>query len=396
MIETTSYIGWGDAGKLALMPGDHTKFIIQNHVPKAAIAAGPQYVRKFKWVPNGTSEQDLAFGDAGAFTFANTSAGYSGVITDNVSNVYVVVADNSYPELTNPAMMYYIDPDDGSLLRSYDFHWLWWDPVEVAKGYKYHGGPTEANISNGLVYCAGLSFCMKHCIDPTQAKDDDVTLWYNGNGDYIGDRFYDPNAGAKAWLCSGDSTGPWVYDYNADKLGFSAFSTYDLGAISFGLLGPDGRGINYMTFAGDIAGIKNGLVILDNGTQFDGIYCDNIAQKDYPNSLWYIAQDSFKGTISTSAVSVKANPVESFVVAQNTPNPFNPTTTISYTIPRSGMVSIDVFNMAGQKVDTIVNAPMSAGAHSVTWNASRLAAGMYFYTVKSGNFSRTMKMTLLK
>jgi hypothetical protein len=47
-------------------------------------------------------------------------------------------------------------------------------------------------------------------------------------------------------------------------------------------------------------------------------------------------------------------------------------------------------------VDTILNASLNAGTHSVTWNASKLAAGLYFYTVKSGEFSQTMKMTLLK
>jgi hypothetical protein len=55
-----------------------------------------------------------------------------------------------------------------------------------------------------------------------------------------------------------------------------------------------------------------------------------------------------------------------------------------------------VYNTAGQRVDTIVNANMSAGGHSATWNASRFAAGVYFYTVKTGDFSKTMKMTLLK
>jgi flagellar hook assembly protein FlgD len=52
--------------------------------------------------------------------------------------------------------------------------------------------------------------------------------------------------------------------------------------------------------------------------------------------------------------------------------------------------------VAGQKVETIASGAMSAGSHSVTWNASKYSAGMYFYTVKSGEFSKTMKMTLLK
>ncbi|MBN1291100.1 MAG: T9SS type A sorting domain-containing protein [Candidatus Latescibacteria bacterium] len=89
------------------------------------------------------------------------------------------------------------------------------------------------------------------------------------------------------------------------------------------------------------------------------------------------------------------NPME-FVLAQNSPNPFNPATTISFTIPEAGIVTIDIFNIAGQKVDTIGNEFMNAGSYSVTWDASDFSAGVYFSIVKSGNHSKTMKMTLLK
>ena len=398
-IETTAFMGWTDFGKIALMPGDHTKFFVQNSIAKALVPGGLQKVRKYSWVPNGTGQQIMGFGTDGEVTFANTSTQYAGPISDNVNSLWVITGDNAYPDASNPKNMYTLDINDGSILKNYDFGWLWWDTAEIAKALslqlQYHGGPTMANFSKGRIYCAGLSFCIKHCIDPYQDKTDDITLWYNGNGDYVGDRFFDATAGTKAWLCSAGSGAPWVYDYNADKLGFSIFSVFDLGAVSFGLLGPDGTGFGYLTYAGDVAVNKNGPVIVDSNTAFDGIYCDNVSQKTYPNSLWYIAHDSIQGSIS-QVVSVKENPVEAFTVSQNTPNPFNPQTTISFTVPKTGMVSVDVFNAAGQKVDTITSAFMTAGSHSVTWNASRFSAGIYFYTVKSGNTSKTLKMTLLK
>ena len=58
--------------------------------------------------------------------------------------------------------------------------------------------------------------------------------------------------------------------------------------------------------------------------------------------------------------------------------------------------AVDVFNVAGQKVDTLAEGFMAAGSHSVVWDASGFSAGVYFYTVKSGAVSRTMKMTLVK
>jgi hypothetical protein len=86
----------------------------------------------------------------------------------------------------------------------------------------------------------------------------------------------------------------------------------------------------------------------------------------------------------------------SFQLAQNYPNPFNPTTTINYIIPEPGKVTVDIFNVTGQKVASLVNGQMSAGSHSVVWNAEKCSAGVYFYTVKAGNHTKTMKMTLLK
>ena len=81
---------------------------------------------------------------------------------------------------------------------------------------------------------------------------------------------------------------------------------------------------------------------------------------------------------------------------QNAPNPFNPTTSITFTIPSAGHVTVDVYNVAGQKIDTLVNDMMSTGRHSVVRDASGFSNGVYFNTVKAGDFSKTMKMTLLK
>jgi len=80
----------------------------------------------------------------------------------------------------------------------------------------------------------------------------------------------------------------------------------------------------------------------------------------------------------------------------NYPNPFNPTTTIKYGIPKQGKVKITVYNVLGQKVRVLVNNVESAGFHQVTFNASALASGTYFYRIKAGGFVKTRKMTLLK
>jgi len=96
---------------------------------------------------------------------------------------------------------------------------------------------------------------------------------------------------------------------------------------------------------------------------------------------------------------------EQFELSQNYPNPFNPSTTIKFAIPENANVKLRVYNLLGEEIATLFNGDMSAGYHSVDWNASRngrqLSSGVYFYSIDatgtSGKkFISTKKMILLK
>ncbi|HVO75339.1 MAG TPA: T9SS type A sorting domain-containing protein, partial [Ignavibacteriaceae bacterium] len=88
--------------------------------------------------------------------------------------------------------------------------------------------------------------------------------------------------------------------------------------------------------------------------------------------------------------------VTQFSLSQNYPNPFNPTTTINFSIPKSGNVTLKVYDALGKEVATLVNGYETAQSYQVDFNASSLASGVYFYTLKTDNFSQTMKMVLMK
>lgn len=80
----------------------------------------------------------------------------------------------------------------------------------------------------------------------------------------------------------------------------------------------------------------------------------------------------------------------------NYPNPFNPTTIISYKISEKGQVNVSIYNMNGQLIDQLVNQEMIPGSYSVTWNTSHVSSGLYFYKLAAGNQTITKKMLLLK
>ena len=91
----------------------------------------------------------------------------------------------------------------------------------------------------------------------------------------------------------------------------------------------------------------------------------------------------------------------SYIVYQNYPNPFNPITTLRYSIPKNEFVNITIYDMIGTLVKTLVNGPKTAGNNSVQWDATndnkeQIAAGLYIFTIQSGNFRQSKKMVLLK
>ena len=85
-----------------------------------------------------------------------------------------------------------------------------------------------------------------------------------------------------------------------------------------------------------------------------------------------------------------------FELSQNIPNPFNPVTQISYTLPRDGHVKLEIYNLLGQKVATLVDEYQQAGQKTVNWEAKDFASGIYFYKLSSGDFTATKKMVLTK
>ena len=106
--------------------------------------------------------------------------------------------------------------------------------------------------------------------------------------------------------------------------------------------------------------------------------------------------DSASVNIVITGVNGNSSNPSNFMLYNNYPNPFNPTTTIKYSIPEASFTSIKIYNELGKEVSTLVNETKSAGTYEVEFNASNLSSGVYYYKLQAGSFTETKKMILAK
>ncbi|MEE9269408.1 MAG: choice-of-anchor B family protein [Candidatus Krumholzibacteria bacterium] len=223
----------------------------------------------------------------------------------------------------------------------------------------------------------------------------------DGNYLYINDELAnDPVPDITVWDISNPAT-PFKVDEFGDP-NATIHNTFRVGNFLFA---------SYYTAGFKIFDISNPLAmqLVDefdtsalSGEGFDGAWgcypfapSGNIYVSDMQNGLYIF---SFSGTTPTAIP--KRAPV-GFALNQNFPNPFNPTTTITYTLESAGNVVLTVYDAAGRRIRTLLNGVQGAGAQTATWNGRdnrghRVASGVYFYRLEAGGASDTRRMVFLK
>ncbi len=93
---------------------------------------------------------------------------------------------------------------------------------------------------------------------------------------------------------------------------------------------------------------------------------------------------------------IAENAPGSFFLAPNSPNPFNPSTSIAFTAPRTGRVTVAVYSVLGTKVAVLADREFAAGTHHLAWNAAGFASGVYFCRMEAEGYSETRRMLLAK
>lgn len=102
------------------------------------------------------------------------------------------------------------------------------------------------------------------------------------------------------------------------------------------------------------------------------------------------------GSTYSTDVDKAVNIPADFALSRSYPNPFNAVATIEFSIPKSEDVRLEIFNLLGQNVKTLIDGRLDAGTHRILWNADDQASGIYFYKLRAGEFEKTRRMTLLK
>ena len=143
--------------------------------------------------------------------------------------------------------------------------------------------------------------------------------------------------------------------------------------------------------------------ILGGSSTYQGDHIALLSSGDNLHAFWMADYSGiyqvWLATIDKNVLSVNDdvdNPVNSYNLFQNYPNPFNPGTTFKYSIPTQSNVTIKVYDIIGNEIETLINEEKSAGTYELNWSADQITSGIYFYRLQAGSYIETKKMVHLR
>ncbi|MCC6396168.1 MAG: T9SS type A sorting domain-containing protein, partial [Bacteroidetes bacterium] len=311
-----------------------------------------------------------------------------------------------------------VDFDDLSL-----FSYLYFEPDANAPGWPYPEakeadfGPTSNNKTHGI----GSSFGIP---DNDGAVEFEDLMIFSMNYNYTATpKIAVPpgsaraNAFALSMVPQASNASEYIVTLRIDNdgrpvKGISAELRFDPkvlqvnGVVRGDLLGAEGQSFHgHRTGEGmlrvDCALLGKGLAVEHSGNVAT-VHFRVLGQGDAALRLASATvRNAANGEVAVDVTETVAELPTTFDLAQNYPNPFNPTTTIKYQVPSPVNVEVTVFNILGEKIATLVNEVQAAGYYTLEWNGrdSRnlaLPSGLYFYTMRAGDFSSVKKMMLMK
>lgn len=281
---------------------------------------------------------------------------------------------------------------------------------KLALLYKSAPGVTTAyqNSTFGTVH--DIDFCRKSGVDYLAFSFDvgdmdgtaTIKRWYISVSNVSGER-----DARFVETTRGDIDGPHIHRWNLpEKYEMTMFANLDsiLSAVS--------QGSDWWVRKHAIEGLSRFFsktapwAELDTVEKWDALKTEVLSRKlDVQGALKKALSDNDSSVrasagnalvVMTSTTSEATLDIEKAMLLESAPNPFNPTTQLSFTLPKAGYVTLSVFDASGRQVATIVNTAIKAGFHSVHWNGSGMASGMYVFKLQVGNRVETKKAMLTR
>jgi hypothetical protein len=311
--------------------------------------------------------------------------------TVNLTGTAIVITENA-DSLNHPPRVHYLLDVDGDGLGDYRlaFGPPWYQPAS--------GAVRPANGDSITIHGGLLTYTTPPVV---VVYDINGLLWRapfhghggHGGGDH-GQGFCRPDSLTRVEL-SGVAVVRTTGGFHGEQTGYAlaADDSTIIARLDFGR--PD-----YLPESGAVRPVNGDLIAIVGGQ----IYCPDaqipvVIVYEINGLLWREPGDTLAlGAAMPSAVDepVVIGAPSTYLTARNYPNPFNPTTTIQYSLPVAGAVTLRIFDIVGREVAVLVNQTQAAGSYAIAWDGHNAASGLYFYRLTVGNQTLTQRMTLLK
>lgn len=205
---------------------------------------------------------------------------------------------------------------------------------------------------------------------------------------------------------------PWQTNYffvNSDSLNFGTINLGDSSLVDLWLINRKNSAIviNEFYFKDSIFTVQDSLPISvpqKDSTKItvmfkpnkEGMFTDKLNVRYSTDTLLIGKQVKLFGQTTLVSVEDDEQQITEYYLSQNFPNPFNPSTYITFSIPTPDRVSINLYNPLGEIVEEILNKEFTAGKHTIKYSATSLSSGIYYYRITAGSFTKTKKLLLLK
>jgi hypothetical protein len=289
----------------------------------------------------------------------------------------------------------YVTGYSAGIGTNYDYATVKYYPNGDTAWVRRYDGPASgvdkataiAADDSGFVYVTGYS-------DSTGSYQDYATIKYDSSGNQVWVRRYDYGATGSDFsygMALDDSSNVYV----AGASGSGGVAGLDYATVKY-LSNGDTAWVMRYNGTGSGSDYGQAIAVDDSGNVYVTGYCAGSLTGDDFCTIKYVHTASEV----KDETGDRGMPSE-FILSQNYPNPFNPTTKIEFSLAKSGFVTLQIYDLLGRKVKTLVSEELTSGYKSVVWDGKNdagdeVASGVYFYQLKVGDFSEPKKMLLLK